>query len=465
MKKTQDPIENFFDRCLFEHKVLHMTITKKQAKVMLDRYPALKTDRGCRLLFVYILMGRIARDKESKLMMIPCQLLAHFEGKPQRYCRTEDLLERFGHLFPDFVYQDYYHQGQKCRQIILTGIPEMFHDVFAEQQGERIYVDTLKAQTYKERLSRLALAKRAAMSYEYPYKDAERIARYHLAHTLPAFLDMIERHFRDAWEMACSMTEKDHHCRVLQEIYDQPVPIYFPSHKSKTPRVFTNGLGYLQAGIRHILCQEWIELDLKSCQLAIAAKLGNIASLQLFLSNKGNIWSEIMDYMCITEQKKAKKTIKEGVYSIVYGKAGRAIEKDLTKSLAEKEISWTQNMTAHPLMKDLLTAIKKLKNEMQQKKGWEGAYGWIAMEPKEDIDSFLSRVIQSYELKLIYACYEVAFQEKETENQTFTIMLHQHDGISIKLRPGVTKESVIAKIQRQVQIRATEMNIVTWIEG
>jgi hypothetical protein len=78
---------------------------------------------------------------------------------------------------------------------------------------------------------------------------------------------------------------------------------------------------------------------------------------------------------------------------------------------------------------------------------------------KQEVNSFLACVVQSYELSLISACFDVAIALKASKNQTFHITMLQHDGISIQLLKKAGKTTTINKLRKAVLSKGEEMKI------
>lgn len=439
------------------------TINKKRAKEMADRFPALVTNLALRKMFFHLLRGRVMRDKKLGYILLPCWLLAQFAGVPQRKFRTEDLLILFQEIFPDFTWRDYWHEGQECRMVVTTGIPEMFDDMLTDPGSDRVYIDSFKKQNYRNRLSLFMETKEIAKKQNWKYKDAEKIAHYHLAHKLASFIAMLEEHFPEALEAAKRMENADYHLRVLQEIWDLPVPVYFPTMKGKTPRLFARGLPFLQKVLRKILCKDWIEIDIRSCYAAIVTMLAGLEDFAAFLLSGESIWKLLLEYAGITEQhrEQAKAFFKIALYSIVFGKQIYMVQVELSRVLDEAGIGYKKKMIHHPLIKELAEGISHLKEQIEGDGGAKGAYGWMKLEPDEDIDSFLACWIQTFELKLITPIYDLAIKQKESRHEEFDIMLHQHDGVSIKPRPGVDREKLLLKLRELIEEIARELGILT----
>ncbi|EFH87204.1 hypothetical protein [Ktedonobacter racemifer] len=117
----------------------------------------------------------------------------------------------------------------------------------------------------------------------------------------------------------------------------------------------------------------------------------------------------------------------------------------------------------NPLIADLLQAIKLTKEEIIEDGGYNGAYGFIEYDGEEDIDSYLCRVIGSYELAIIASCFELA-----RERGDFQVVLYQYDGVTIKLAKNDRPDrvaSVLSAIQQRASQTAQSFGIYTTLEA
>lgn len=450
-KATKNP-----DDRLREFRKKQTTVSKKTAEAIVEAYPILKNNVAFRSFFFYLAKGYHVIDPKTGLHIIPYEVVATFAGPA--YKNTGDFLIAYRReVAPHFTFKNYSHQYKRCRQIITTGVPEIVEDIMTMQ--DRVYVDSFKVVTRRSKEEATREMKAIAKTLIWVYTDARKIAEYHLGHRLAAFLDPMEEHYQRGMQVASAHSVEQ--ITLLSNTHDMPLPIYRPTAHS--PRPFAEGLQFMKKEVRKVLYPHWKDVDLKNCQLAIVAAIFNIRSIQSFLETGAVIWDELISWMSIpAEQKdKAKPWIKKALYSIIFGKKGYLDERELETCLHEEGVVWQNRFIDHPLMKDLSRAVSLAKRNIIKRKGMQTAYGWKVLPENRDIDSFLAECIQTYELKLIMPIYTLAAKEKKNNNETFYIMLHQHDGISYVLCPDQTEEQVFAKMKKAVSDQAKKFDIIT----
>lgn len=458
---------NTVTRYRFETILLQQqTITKKQCTLILETFPIFETNREFRYMFIHLATSNQI-DEQDGGILVTCQQLAMFLGKDRKNCNTEKemLIPYQQQVSPDMTYRNYYHQGQKCRMIINSGVPRLLREALLQQGGEKVYLHDLKPVTIRRMEDSRRKLQKTAQVWDWQYPIQKKITSY--LHALPLRLFMTDR-MDEAYRTALLMENAEYHIKALRKIEGMPMPFYYPSSdpKSRTPRIFGTALQYLSKDIRKVLFPDWLDLDLKSCQLAITGGIFEIGSVQAFLRSGKSIWNELLTYMeCPDDKRKQmKEHIKVAVYSIIFGMRKGNVELELSKSLAEIGIQKVKNITNHPLLKDLLEALIIARVQVKNAKGMQSAFGWMELRPGEDIDSFISNCIQTYEIALIGACYDLILKQQESNNCECDIPLHQHDGICIVLRKGHTREKVFKKLNKAVIEKAAEFGIITELE-
>jgi hypothetical protein len=435
------------------------TINKTDLDLIFSLHPLLAEKEEERAFALWLIKGRIMIDPGSGRAIIPHELLHSFTSSK----RTGAFLKRFQKVFPGFAYQNYWAEEKQCRSIKDMGMePELREILRHAPSDERFSLRTLKRiRPYQEKQV-WRKEKAEAKEQQWRYPDQQMIADYLHRRQLQPFLTMREEHFTEAWHLALDRNDGGSQLRALHSWYEDPFPRYYPT--GKTPRVFGTSAQFLAKEIRQALFAGCHELDLQNCQLAIVAGLLNIGSLQQRMKTGIPIWPELLDFLGIAEEshKHAKPAVKTALYSMVYGMEAKAVEACLTRDLHAEGVTATRKLLDHPLMGELAEALVYAKGQIVKNGGMMSAYGWMAWDGS-DLNSFLSIVIQSYETAIIAACYEIANREEETEHYRFTIVLHQHDGVTIKLAPGVTLDRILHLLQQKIEQRAYQYNIITTI--
>lgn len=435
------------------------SINKADLDLLFSLHPLLAEKEEARAFALWLIKGMIMIDRESGRAIIPHELLRSFTSTK----RTGDFLKCFQAIFPGFCYQDYYAEERKCRAIKEMGMePELREILRHAPSDERFSGRTLKRIRPYQEHQQWRKGKTEAREQQWRYSDQQFIANYLHHRQMKPFLDMRRDHFAAAWHAALDRNDGGSQLRALQSWYDDPFPRYYPT--GKTPRVFGTWAQFFAREIRQILFAGCHELDLQNCQLAIVAGILDIGSLQQRMKTGIPIWPELLTHLGIAEKEygRGKPAVKTALYSTVYGMQPRAVEACLTRDLREEGVVATHKLLEHPLLGELVEALAYAKEQIVKTGGMMSAYGWMAWDGS-DLNSFLSIVIQSYETAIIAACYEVAAREEETENYRFSILLHQHDGITVQTREGMSVYQTLALLQKTVQQKAAQYNIITTI--
>lgn len=441
-------------------RIKQNTISRKLAMEIFETNEAFRTDPRKRHFFLYLARGYHIIDQRTGLIATPYEVVAAIIGEDPEHCQTGRFFREYKKAAPGFDYQEYNSQKNLCRQIISTGIEHQVEENYSVQN--RIYVETWKAVTRKSRMEATATMKRVAKRLVFPCKDSEFIAHYHLGQSLVDFLDPLEQNLEAAIKVA--KTKSPQQLALLLSTLDSALPIYRPA--SLSSRVFAEGVQFFEKTVRKTSYPDWIDGDLVSCQLAVAASKLDIPTIREFLLSGKPVWKTFMDGMGIPEEKQAeaKPFVKIALYSIIFGKRKDRDERDLETELRTHKIPFAVRFIDLPLIQDLIAAIRKAKQLIERDGGMQGAHGWLPVRAFKSADSHLATVIQSYETALIVPIYKLAVKEKKSNNATFDIMLNQHDGVSIKLRPGANKDKVLARIKTVVEKRAEELDIPTsWV--
>ena len=246
---------------------------------------------------------------------------------------------------------------------------------------------------------------------------------------------------------------REQQLNILNAIADQPKVFYRPSRNGNTDRLFGNGpnITNLKKEVRKALTKDWVECDAKNLHLAIVGKLWKIESLQSFLSKGNSFWKYIQNALQV-EGEDSKKYIKEATYGLVYGMSKKNLEERLDSQLG---MGMGKKFLNISLIKDILSARKEVINYHMNIGEIEDCFGTKFAVTKENILSLLSRVCQSYELKLIRSIYKLT----DKCNEDFIITLYQFDGLSIKF--NCNRDKWIEEITEEFNNAALEMGIFT----
>ncbi len=459
---------NSVHRKLFEHEQLKLqTITKSQRDLIVSILPVLQENRGLRLFFVYLARRSHALDSVDGGIIIPYRVLASFVEKDPDHCNTEQelLLPYIQQVSRNLQYRDYWHQGQKCRMITNSGISELVRKAFEENEGEKVYTYDMKPFNDRKLAEGSRRLRKTAKLFEWRYSRQAEIVSY--LHSLPLkpFQETVELHIDEAYKVAHTLPNSEKHVETLRKIENMPLPFYYPGKdpSTKTPRIFGTAMQYLSKDIRKVLCPGWIDLDLRNCQLAIVGGIFQIASVQEVMKSGKSIWPELLEYMECPDgkQKQMKDYLKKGLYSMIFGMRKDNVENQIAENFENVSLEKNKTFTDYHILRDVDEALKNARRMIKIDGGMESAFGDMEYRRGEDIDSFVACLVQTYELDIIGAIYDVAAKEKKSCNETFRIRLHQHDGLAIE---DNYEEDVLERLDLLVMIKALEHDIITGIE-
>lgn len=285
---------------------------------------------------------------------------------------------------------------------------------------------------------------------EFPLQ--RKLMKYLHSHSLASFT-IGDEEYKQAVELAQSIADagvRKQTFRHLLELKLDPLPKYFISQNEiNTARLnpHTPSLASVPTEIRRVLKPNWIELDLSSAHLAIAAKEWDIEPVMDFLRSGRKVWDEIYDYTeCKKKnirQKTAKKVFKRGVYSSVYG----ALPEELTNIMREEykkkrtrkeNEAWpkviTDKFKRHYVIKAVFEARNYEQLKLEERSEVLDVFGrTLEYDPMDydDIKSVFACLAQSIELKLLQPIVDYAVAENEKEGKPlFRVLLWQHDGFS-----------------------------------
>ena len=272
---------------------------------------------------------------------------------------------------------------------------------------------------------------------------------------------------------------------ILATIRDTLKPFYKGSDKGNTVRLFAfnYSIPMLTKELRKTLTKGWVEFDLASCQLAIAAKMWEIEEIQEFLRSGESIWISLLNHfgfdgldMKRNDPKRyqlIKKHLKDSLYSLMYGMTRQNLIDDLTEDLERFGIeNGGKIYMTHPLVKILYEARELRMKEINDADSVETIFGKVIQikgsklsngAPDDLRKGCIRRVMaeqaQAIELYLMLPVLDLAKKTKD-----FSITLFQHDGCSINFANKSKKKKWFNRILEAVKARADELGILTFLE-
>jgi len=277
----------------------------------------------------------------------------------------------------------------------------------------------------------------------------------------------------------------------LTRIRQFPKPVYAPTDYSARLKSFgENQLLTLKSAVRPKLYSECdVELDLSKAHLAIFAKLGREAELDVSVieehlrwhrAGKIDLWSELADEVDVPGEEAARKAVKR-LYAGVYGGSADEVLRQVSNRYddlaAGPHPGWDpfRPIMTHPLFKAIMRVQRGLKQAIKQGGGMPDASGQFRSlsdfeSRKNPASSVLSYVATTYELKLIEAAFDAAIEEeqwaeeKKSRSPRFQIWLLQYDGFTMRVHRRREVNRWVEHLKGEVAQRAKGLDIITTLE-
>lgn len=294
------------------------------------------------------------------------------------------------------------------------------------------------------------------------------------------------------------------HQRILQRLKDienWPKPRY--EHSVDSPRlrsVGTNQIVSLDCEIRQALYgPNHIELDLSKAHAAIAARdWGGLENLNSWLEKQLNgeldFWpalaTTILSGTNLTNEEAAKKAVKRGLYTTVYGGRKDTILFEISKTYGEETVNYpsydqvednypsydqVEGFLKHPMIAELLEARDKRLERIRTEGELVDCFGRAVLTENFAHEDNPERVVLAYtaqarELDLLYPVFKMAIaEEKAVENgqkqrPDFQVLLYQYDGVTIQVGRKERWQAVVKKLIEAVNTKAIEEGYITSLE-
>ena len=294
-----------------------------------------------------------------------------------------------------------------------------------------------------------------------------RVASYLNSQPSNRFAKLVPR-IPGARAIILNSTNVDRQLDILNSIELNPQPIYGPGLQSA--RVF--GLGDNIMGLRRdarkYLTHDWHHADLRSCQLAVVARIWGIPEVQDFLLTRKSIWPELLKWMGLqVADDHAKGVIKRAVYGVVYGQ-GRDGRRELFQAELGDGSKYRKRFDKHPLIHTMLEHRATIMGAIRMAGGIHDAFGrWLAVEqtivnprhPKTNIPSLMAIVAQSYETLLLLPALALAEEESKKKKPGMVITMWLHDGFAIDVSDSRNVDSWKRRLSTAVDASAEALGI------
>lgn len=460
-------------------------------------YPMLKDNEIYRRLFFHLSYPKAQlRDSDSGLILVSEEILASIEYKEDQLASNHykgiKLLEAFKRdVLHDLEWSGYSAQANKARAVLNTGFSREYQALLdAEKEGifkgSKRYFLSGKAYNRANREAHRALQREDAFKLWQvsENEDALYVAQY--LNNLPsrAFTDIVQKNMEAARAVASNlifkpkrkMSAQQHkeiersirqvNLDILAEIEAQSQPIYKPADATVRLFTLTAHMGNLKTEVREVLTQGWVEVDLKSSQLAITATLWGVESVVNFLRQGGSIWREMFIQYDLAPDNDVKRIFKDALYAILFGADKKEVKKHITQKLHALGINQTGALfMEHWIIRDMLEARNKQIDRISELGGAYTVYGsWLSLADNVstnsisnkyyNVKSILAQQAQAVELKIITSLFRLA-----ADSDDFTITLYQFDGVSILFKDKGRQHAHLARMKQEVKAISDSLGI------
>lgn len=450
----------------------------------------------------YLLFG-VYKDKSSSRLLLPAEIIARINGKYSQWknnnFNSSQFLGEFQNTVPIKYSKWSYVERQLVRVLLEFPISDELEAEIqkglAEGWTNSVYFASGRKVTDKTKKTENDLSRQEALeSMATTIPEAQALIEY-LNTPRPHLYSSLLKNLPKAREIAKTL-KKDSvgQLKMLNIMQYQTQPYYRTVEATTRVYAIKENMTYLARPVRKALTNGLWECDLKSAQLAIAAKVWNVPVVAEFLKEKKSIWEELSDWMGF----EAKDIYKNTLYALMFGSGSLLLsrivsELDLTHPIDVildpkfSKLYWSRKKTylkdeelieniikevkgrdlmskfkTHPLIKEILKARAKQLRKIRRAKGAFNFFKiWLSTD-KFPPKSILAQVAQSYELALLWPIIELAI--KNQDKKGFKIVLWQHDGLTIKVDDNNLEQLWIEKLKFAVSQKAFNLEINTELE-
>ncbi len=492
-----------------------LTCARATREAIARYHPAAESDP---VLFRYVVHALFStwRDRDTGLRIIGQDELEWIWGEPfGGFTWGTTVLARIEAHLPGFRWAEY-HREARCRLIEEDGLDPALREIAAADLGlpareleDRVYV-TDGRRYHRDHPTQTRAECLAACDALVPPSETARRIQHRLNHrpsnVSARILRRIDeaRRYVEAMDIEVDLKPKkgesewarerravhtreglrSQYLAVLRAIEDQHQPLYKPSRRGRTDRLFGYNPSalHLPSDVREILYQGFVSIDLKSAHLFIAAKLWNVDDVVERLTDpEYSVWDDLLDHLGHGHLRHGdplyrtlKGALKTATYSVIYGMAEHAVKGEFTKAV--KEVLGPdagRRLACHWLIRRLLDARDRALGELnvgeeidtptgirvrvEQELGAEGS----GVDPR----SAMATVAQAYEQELMSVVLEYeADHHREAHTPTFHVALWLHDGCYAWVPPSRSAEPHLRELRRRLQERADQLGVYARLE-
>lgn len=332
----------------------------------------------------------------------------------------------------------------RARRISLVGWPPQVRDLVERERRTRggpwVYLDDgdpFTASKAKD-LRALNRSEAAELAAQRGCDATSRLVAYlnelppnrfsKLRAGLPEAHDLVDRIGRDV----------DRQHDLLRALEIQSLPIYAPAPSTSRVFAMNDSILGLKREVRGLLTRGWHHADLRSCQLAIAARLWDVPEVDDYLRSGANVWEDLTAWMGLPLET-GKRLVKGAMYGIVYGQ-GRDGRRRAFDAALGRGHECQRRFLAHPLVRAMLVRRGRTMKAIERAGGAVDCFGRsmavvdVTVDPRRprtNIPSIMAMMAQAEETALLLPALELAEAELTRSKPGFLVTMWLHDGFSI----------------------------------
>ena len=412
------------------------------------------------------------------------------EAKQRNFCSGPYLADSVGRLascpglFDEISLTGYSRMRGRSREVIYS-LAEPYRDLIREENVRRFYgrdhqlcmlVSGWPCDRYSTAMDRRALEirlDRRLQSRDWGCSRTLEFARHFNQKPSNGFTNMVRSNLELVAESIYGQpTERHEHLfNFAVGVIDCPKPLYQPSSKGRTSRVFPacSCLLTVPREMRKDFCAGCYDCDIVNSQLCIAGHRWDIPELLDFCKTGESIWQVMETDLGISIAGERKRVLKhEGLYPLMYG---RTVARALSRLIESGQ--FTPEEAESFLQHDLITALIDARDRVIARAVQEGTYTTFygaclpvikevppgRKRPKWNIHSILAHDAQDVEMELMASL--LPFDDP----QFARLVLFQHDGMTVRFADRARVEKSQQRMLRIFEEHARAMGIparLTW---
>ena len=309
------------------------TVSHEFRELIAQCIPQIETNTQWRFIQYILFPNEIDKDGKIIVRYQTLKTLANCTSTAHDFNGGAFLKEMKETILPELTWSDYSYHEERARILLTTGIPHEISAALVEERKAfhnlvgRVYFETGLTVTTKRKTEHRMNDKTEAMEYMYMVgcNDAKMLLDY--MNNLPSNrFALVTRHMNDALEIAQSIEHEPTRNRqidILHSILIQPQPFYKPTMKTVRISSSNDSVLRLRKDIRKALTKDLVYVDLHAAQLAIAAKVWNIPSIQKLLEQDEHLWMYLLERIGVGFD--LKPILKQTIYAIMFGMSERVV--------------------------------------------------------------------------------------------------------------------------------------------